>query len=90
MAKERLEMIGAMGIVVRVKDPNRPMELEVLEAPEISAITLELLTQAHPAQLRVSRDVITVANVVDYHVVGWDPSTQALLVELVDDRRTDR
>lgn len=90
MAKERLEMTGAMGIVVRVKDPNRPTELEVLEAPEISAITLELLTKAHHEQLQVSGDVITVANVVDYHVVGWDPSSKALLVELVDDRRTDR
>lgn len=67
-----------------------PDGVKILEAPDVAVISLELIPQADPALLQVKDgDVITLCGVVDYHVVGWDPSQRGLLLELVDDRRTD-
>jgi hypothetical protein len=60
-------------IVLRYHAPR----IEVLEAPERSAITLGTL--AHARNIRGGR--ITIAEGVVYDVVGWSTGAEALLVE---------
>lgn len=63
--------------------------VRVLSAPLISLISLELLTVAERAQFEVKGDLITIAKVVDYRVVGWDVNAGALIVNRTADRRYD-
>lgn len=65
-----------------------PGGVRVDRAPEMAAITLELLTQACSHFMRVHGDLITIADQVVYRVTGYDFENKALLVRLVEDRRT--
>ena len=64
--------------------------LEVVAAPPVTRISLELMADADPFTFRVSGDLITLAGRVVYRVTGWDSLERALVAELVDDRREVR
>lgn len=61
--------------------------VEVLTAPPRTRITLEFLTAADPAVVRVSGNTVTVAGQVVYRITGWDRLSSALLADLAEDRR---
>jgi hypothetical protein len=64
-------------IDIRVHDDGR---VEVLSAPPVALLGLQLLVAADPAQLRATGGrTVVVADQVDYEITGWD-ETQACLV----------
>ena len=70
--------------VVMTHDDGR---VEIVQAPPIARIALELLCAADPVVLRVTGRLITLAGQVVYRVIGWDDHGQALIAELAEDRR---
>lgn len=65
-----------------------PGGVRVDRADETSAISLVLLAESCPHFMRVAGDLITIADQVVYRVTGYDFENKALLVRLVEDRRT--
>jgi hypothetical protein len=62
-------------------------EVEILEAPPTALVSLEVLTKADEAAVRVRGDRISVGSprtAVEYRVVGWEPYLLALVVERQD------
>lgn len=62
--------------------------IEILDAPAITRISLELLRDSDTARVRVWGDRVTFGGQVTYVVTGWDTFGKALLAELVEDRRS--
>ncbi len=62
--------------------------VEVLLAPAVARVSLDLLACADRAVLQVSGNRITVAGQVVYRVTGWDRHGGCLKAELVEDRRS--
>lgn len=65
-----------------------PGGVRIDRADETSAISLELLAGACSHLMRVQGDLITIADQVVYRVTGYSFENKALLVRLVEDRRT--
>lgn len=61
--------------------------VEILDAPTVVRISLELIQKADPVTLRVCGKHITVGGQVVYEVTGWEQFTDALVAKLVEDRR---
>jgi len=66
---------------------NEDGRVQVLSAPPLTRISLELIAEADPAVLKIRGDLITVAGQVVYRITGWDDLGKALLAKLVEDRR---
>ncbi|MGW6743778.1 hypothetical protein ACWGDX_24170 [Streptomyces sp. NPDC055025] len=65
-----------------------PGGIEVVHAPRITCIALDVIAAASEHALRVNGSLITVAHQVDYQVTAWQASPPGLTVVLVADRRT--
>lgn len=61
--------------------------VEILEAPPITRISLELLAAADPVVLKASGKKITFGGQVVYEITRWEPFSCALVARLVEDRR---
>ncbi|MEH0423129.1 hypothetical protein [Streptomyces sp. B21-083] len=64
-----------------------PGGIEVLHAPRITSISLEVIAQACEHALQVHGDRITIAGQVDYQVTAWQASPPGVTVVLMEDRR---
>ncbi|MFD9949833.1 hypothetical protein ACFWYW_55810 [Nonomuraea sp. NPDC059023] len=65
-----------------------PGGVRVDRADETSAISLVVLAQTCSHFIRVEDDRITIADQVVYQVTGYSFENKALLVRLVEDRRS--
>jgi hypothetical protein len=63
-----------------------PGGIRVLSAPERTSIGLQVLAEACSHELKVYRDLVTIADQVVYRVTGWRAC--ALDLVLVEDRRS--
>ncbi|HCT81761.1 MAG TPA: hypothetical protein DGG94_17825 [Micromonosporaceae bacterium] len=61
--------------------------VEILDAPPLIRIALELIQLRDPVTMKVSGKHITVAGQVVYEVTGWEPFSSTLVAKLVEDRR---
>jgi hypothetical protein len=61
--------------------------VEILDAPPVTRISLELIHCADPVTLKVTGRNITFGGQVVYEVTGWEPFSSALVAKLVEDRR---
>jgi hypothetical protein len=61
--------------------------VEIIQAPPVTRIALEMLAGADPVTVKVTGNLIHLGGQVIYRVTGWDQHAHALLAELVDDRR---
>lgn len=57
--------------------------VEVLQAPQRSTCTLEVLAERDPVVLKVRGREIRIANQVAYRVVGWDDVQSCLVIERI-------
>lgn len=64
--------------------------IEIRSAPPTVRFSLDFFAAADPAVVRVGGNRIALADQVVYRVTGWDGNGQALLAELVEDRRLAR
>jgi hypothetical protein len=55
--------------------------VEILQAPPVTWLSLELLAHSDPVVMRVSGNHISIAGQVAYRVVGWDALQSALRLE---------
>jgi hypothetical protein len=61
--------------------------IEVLTAPLVSRLPLELMASTDPLLVKVSGNRITLAGQVVYRVIGWDAYGQCLIAQLAEDNR---
>lgn len=64
-----------------------PGGIEILHAPRITCISLELLAQACGHEMQVHGDKVTIADQLVYQVTAWQATPPGLTVVLVEDRR---
>jgi hypothetical protein len=55
--------------------------VEIVQAPQRTAISLEFLVSTERHLVRVSGSLLRFAGQVEYRVVGWDPVQHALIAE---------
>lgn len=79
-------MATVEGAVKCVRHENG--RIEILDAPPITRISLDLLRDSDTARVRVSGGHVTFGGQVVYRVTDWDNNAKALLAELVEDRRS--
>lgn len=78
-------MTTVEGAVKCVRHENG--RIEILDAPPVTRISLELLRDSDTARVRVSGARVTFGGQVVYQVTGWDTFSKSLLAELIEDRR---
>lgn len=76
MASDVLE-----GSVVARRHPDG--RVEILEAPPIARMSLQLLAEADPAVVVVRGREITFAGQVTYRVTGWDDIQSCLVLQRI-------
>lgn len=57
--------------------------IEILRAPPVTRISLELLQQSNPAVFAIRGREITMAGQVTYRVTGWDPGQSCLVADRI-------